>query len=232
MLKSQVEALHQKRRFTEAQAAKRKLTALAAELETRRLQRLKDEQWNEVLTAEESHQAEFEELRDYWDRQLLEWEEKDDAMLGEMEKKHEEQMRELQTFLEQSIPEEPRLNSDLLNLMRIEENLIKTHEYEEAKKVSKRMIAIRNEEREKWEVHRRRKIEAECSAMYKRQQIELQALETRLQSEYHDIIHNRTQTIERFLLKCQNVKKEQNLHHKMDLMRMTSTRRSERNSTS
>lgn len=227
-----MDVLHNKRRFAEAQAAKRELASLNRELDNRRIQQLKDAQWNEILTAEETHYSEFQELSAYWDQQLTAWQQRRELQTRELEDRHDRSVSELIGYLEQSIPLEPRLTSDILNLLRIEQNLIKTKEYEEAKKVGKRIKTLRNEEREKWEVHRRRKIESEYVSLVKRQQVESHALEVRLQSEYNDLVRSRTQQIERFLLKCQNVKHEQNTQHKMHLQRMISTRRSERHSTS
>lgn len=179
--------------------------------------------------AEEAHQLEFQEQRELWEQRLAEYEQRADDQIKDLEHKHRVQMRDLAESARTR--SRPRPTSELLNLMKIEENLVKKQDYLEAKKVAKRIDAIRQEEVQKGELTRRRKLEVEAATLLKKQQVEMDALKTRLQSGYNELSHERSLAIERLLQKYQNVKKELTVHHKLDLQRVSSPWKAERYSS-
>lgn len=214
-----MQSCERRRRFGEAEAAKRKLQSLYEELDSKRLEEVRSLQLQEVVQAEEAHQLEFQEQRELWEDRLSTYETQAEAQIADMELRHRQQLRELAAFVVEQLPPVPRPSSELLNLAKIEANLIKKQDYLEAKKVARRISTLREEDQTKWDLQRRRKLEAEEGALLRRQQVELDALKTRLQSGYNELTKERSQAIEQLLLKYQNVKKELSTHHKMDLNR-------------
>jgi len=214
-----VQSCERRRHFGEAEAAKRKLQSLYEEMDTKKLQQVRSQQLQDVVQAEEAHQLEFQEQRDLWEDRLRECEAQAEAQMSELELKHRQQMRELAAFVVERLPPAPRPSSELLNLAKIEASLIKKQDYLEAKKVARRISTLQEEEQAKWDLQRRRKLEAEEGALLRRQQVEQDALQIRLQSGYNQLSKERSQAIEQLLLKYQNMKKELSTHHKLDLHR-------------
>ena len=185
------------------------------------MEEIKSQQLQEVVQAEEAHQLEFQEQRSLWEERLRSYETQAEAQVFELEQKHRQQLRELTAFVVERLPATPRPSSELLNLAKIEARLIKTQDYLEAKKVARRMASLRAEEQNKWDLQRRRKLEAEEGALLRRQLVEMDALKTRLQSGYNELSQERSLAIEQLLLKYQNVKKELSTHHRIDLNRVS-----------
>lgn len=80
--------------------------------------------------------------------------------IQELEAKHNTDLEENRAILEQKIPQVYKQSSELLNLKKIQDGLVRQKEYAEAHKVQQKIFELEKEEQEKYQQVRQKKIVA------------------------------------------------------------------------
>lgn len=125
-----------------------------------------------------------------------------------MLEKHKREKIQLLERLEKQIPVVPKPSSELLNMLRIQEGLIKQKEYGEADKVQQRVNLLSRNENLSWDKERKRKIMQQEAHLDKKQEVELNAMKKRLGTVEDEMKVARIAELESLLQKYQNAKKE------------------------
>ena len=97
-----------------------------------------------------------------------------------MVEKHKREKIQLLERLEKQVSLNPKPSSEILNMIKIQEGLIKQQDYGEAHKVQQRINQLTRNENINWDKERKRKIMQQESHLDKKHDIELSALKKRL----------------------------------------------------
>ncbi len=74
---------------------------------------------------EETHLEEFNMFNEIWDNRMVQFNERAQQLEEEMIEKHKGELEEFLRSLDESLPEKPKDSSELLNMRKIEDNLVK-----------------------------------------------------------------------------------------------------------
>lgn len=151
---------------------------------------------------------EFQSFIDSWDKRIAEQRQFSEQELFAMIDRHERENIQLDEALSKQIPLKPKSTSEILNLIKIKEGLIKTREYAEAQNVQKEINKVSKIELENWENERKRKINNRKIQLEKKQKIEIEALRIRLKAAEDELTKNKAVELQRLLQKYQNIKKD------------------------
>ena len=128
--------------------------------------------------------------------------------IQEMEAKHNTDLEENRAILEQKIPQVYKQSSELLNLKKIQDGLVRQKEYAEAHKVQQKIFELEKEEQEKYQQVRQKKIVAAETLLIQKQQQQMNALRKKVEGGLAGDRTGREQQHEKMLQRYQNVKKE------------------------
>lgn len=95
-----------------------------------------------------------------WDQRLQQKEEEHNHAIQQLEERHNKELEENRGVLEQKIPMVFKASSELLNLKKIVDQLVRQKEYGEAHKVQQKIIQLERDEHEKYQQVRVKKIVA------------------------------------------------------------------------
>jgi hypothetical protein len=151
---------------------------------------------------------EYQEFISSWDKKIASHKSEADQQVFLTIEKHKREKIQLLEKLEKQIPLNPKPSSEILNMLKIQEGLIKQQEYGEAHKVQQRIQTLSRNENVLWDKERKRKIMQQESHLEKRQEIELNSLKKRMNSIEDEMKTIRIAELESLLQKYQNAKKE------------------------
>ena len=212
MLKGQREVLKRDGKFAMAQSIENEIEYSVEKSNEERINdvRLRQEQDRENL--ERDQLEEFEQFNDHWDKLIANHNELTKSKIEAMIEDHKSKRFERLNQLELKIPKEFKKSSELLNMIQIQNGLLKLKEFGEAHKIQKRIESLTAQESRDWEVERRKKINQELSHLDARNEQELNSLKKRLARIDDENKKKRCIDLEVLLQKFQNRKKElQNL---------------------
>lgn len=169
---------------------------------------LQSKQENERIELEDSHLLEYQEFVNSWDKTLNNHKKDSDQQIFLMIEKQKREKIQLLEKLEKQIPLNPKPSGELLNMIKIQEGLIKQQDYGEAHKVQQRINLLTRSENISWDKERKRKIMQQESHLDKKQEIELNALKKRLKTIEDEMNVTRVAELESLLQKYQNAKKD------------------------
>ena len=118
---------------------------------------MKSRQKSDLEILDESHTKEVSEFNELWDQKFAEY--KEACMQGEKDLK-ERQTEEYETEQEKlynSIPVIPKYSSEILNLQKIQDAVIKQKEYKEAHSLQVQLDGLLEGNQEKWQEERQAK---------------------------------------------------------------------------
>ena len=88
-----------------------------------------------MVQLEQEHSDKFQDFNETWDQKMAEFNEQAQMLEQQAMWRHEQEMRALLSKADASIPSRPKDSSDLLNLRRIEQHLIRQNQYVEAHRI-------------------------------------------------------------------------------------------------
>lgn len=141
-----------------------------------------------------------------------------------MIEKHKREKIQLLERLEKQIPLTPKPSAELLNMLKIQEGLLKIQDYGEAHKVQQRINLLTRSENVNWDKERKKKIMQQEVHLDKKQDIELSALKKRLSTIEGEMKVTRIAMLESLLQKYQNAKKELQNYQIQELNKFSSQR--------
>ena len=212
MLKGQREVLKRDGKFDMAQSIENEIEYSVKKSNEERINdvRLRQDQDRENL--ERDQLEEFEQFNDYWDKLIANHNELTKSKIDAMAEDHKSKRFERLNQLELKIPKEFKKSSELLNMIQIQNGLLKLKEFGEAHKIQKRIETLTAQESKDWETERRKKINQELNHLDTRNEQELNSLKKRMARIDDENKKKRCIELEVLLQKFQNRKKElQNL---------------------
>ena len=111
-------------------------------------------------------------------------------------------------MLEQKLPSTFKQSAELLNLRKIQKDLAKQKNYEDAHQVQQRAQMLEEKERNQFGVDCHKKILASEAHMMQKQQNEMNALKKKLEGRMNERLKLREVEHNKILQRYQNVKKE------------------------
>ncbi|KAL4460358.1 hypothetical protein ABPG74_000109 [Tetrahymena malaccensis] len=203
-------------KYVEAELAKNKVRELKEELARKKKDEIRIRHLNEKQDVEKAHLEEFNQFNQFWDQKMLEFEQEAMRIENELIERQNAEFGSVQEELEKAIPYKPKQSSEVLNLIKIEENLAKQKNYIEAHQVQLKRNQLEKTENQQWMNTRNEKIRKQLTLLKQRQQNELNALRQRINSGKEEQRKNRSIELERLLQKYQNVKKELEVQQQME----------------
>jgi hypothetical protein len=208
ILKDQCKAYERDGNFKKAHQLSKQIEEHLLKEEEKLCKDIQSKHENERIELEDSHLLEYQEFIASWDKRLSSHTKESDHQVFLMIEKQKREKIQLLERLDKQIPLTPKPSSELLNMIKIQEGLIKQKDYGEAHKVQERVIMITRTEKLNWDKERKRKIMQQEAHLDKKQEIELNALQKRLQTVEDEMKVVRTAELENLLQKYQNAKKE------------------------
>lgn len=144
-----------------------------------------------------AHIGQYQEFNRHWDFEISKAEEDDKEEIQELEAKHTKELEENRFKLEQQLPLDFKRSVELLNLRKIQVNLAKQKNYQEAHQVQQKANEMEEGERQGYLENRYRKILAAEAKLMQKQQNEMNALRKKLEARMNerlklrDIEHNK-----------------------------------------
>lgn len=195
-------------KFKKAQLLKKQIEEELLGEENKMYEELQSKQENERIELEDSHLLEYQEFMNSWEKRLNNHKKDSEQQKFLMIEKHKREKIQLLEKLEKQIPLNPKPSGELLNMIKIQEGLIKQQDYGEAHKVQQRINLLTRSENSTWDKERKRKIMQQESHLDKKQEVELNALKKRLKTLEDEMNVARIAELESLLQKYQNAKKD------------------------
>ena len=206
-------------KYVEAEMAKNRIAELKDSKKTKEIDELKIRQQNECLELEETHIVEFNKFNQNWDMRMNEFQQHGLSLIKQMEDKHLNELEDYGDKLEKEIPNIFKPSAELLNLRRIQVNLAKQKNYNEAHSVQVKSNQLEKKERKEFAHNRDNKKSAMEQQLIKRQENELLALKKKIEAGENEQKKHRALDLEKMFLRYQNVKKELENKHKLERQR-------------
>ena len=207
-MREQCRVYEREGKFKKAQFTKKQIEEELLREEARIYDDIQSKQENERIELEDSHLLEYQEFISNWEKRLNSHKKDADQQVYLMVEKQKREKIQLLEKLEKQIPLNPKPSGEILNMLKIQEGLIKVQDYGEAHKIQQRVSMLSRNENSAWDKERKRKIMQQESHLDKRQEIELNALKIRLNSIEDEMKVLRIAELESLLQKYQNAKKE------------------------
>jgi hypothetical protein len=122
--------------------------------------------------------------------------------------------------LEETIPLIPKHSSEILNLKRIQDTLVRNKEYKEAHAIQQKIIELEEEQKKTWGEERNAKIEQNMAALARKQENEIFSFRKRAKTGFEELKKERAVRLESLLKKYQNLRKEIKIAHKLEKNRV------------
>ena len=217
----QCRAYEREGKFKKAQLIKKHIEEELLKDEAKVYEEIQGKQENERIELEDSHLLEYQEFIGNWDKRLASHKKDSDQQVFMMVEKHKREKIQLLERLEKQVSLNPKPSSEILNMIKIQEGLIKQQDYGEAHKVQQRINQLTRNENINWDKERKRKIMQQESHLDKKHDIELSALKKRLNSIEDEMKVIRIAELENLLQKYQNAKKELQNYQIQELNKFT-----------
>lgn len=221
MLKNQREVLKRDGRFDLAQTIENEIESKVKQSSSEKISEVRQRQESDRQNLERDQLEEFDSFNDHWDRVLAEHSELAKQKVEAMTEEHKSKRVERLQQLEVKIPKEFKKSSELLNMIQIQNGLLKLKEFGEAHKIQKRIEALTAHETHNWEVERRKKINQELMHLDTRNEQELNSLKKKMATVEDEKKKKRCVEMEILLQKFQNKKKELQNWQTQELNRLT-----------
>ena len=220
-MREQCKAYEREEKFKKAELIKRQIKEELLKDEAKAYEDIQVKQDNERIELEDSHLLEYQEFISNWDKRLNSHKKDSDEQIFSMIEKQKREKIQLLERLDKQIPVNPKPSGEILNMLKIQEGLLKQQDYGEAHKVQQRITLLSRNESINWDKERKKKIMQQESHLDKKHEIELNALKIRLNSIEDELKVLRISELEHLLQKYQNAKKEIQNYHIQEINRFT-----------
>jgi len=110
----------------------------------------------------------------------------------------------------------PKHSSEVLNLKRIQDTVVRNKEYKEAHTIQQKILELEEEERKTWGEERNAKIEQNMAALAKRHENEVNSFRKRAKTGFDEMNKEKSARLESLLKKYQNLRNEVKIAHKLE----------------
>jgi len=188
--------------------AKNRIAELREQEFNRQMEELLFNHQQQREECEQAHIKQYQEFNQHWDSELQLAQEEDQNEIINLENRHTHELEENRKTLEEKLPTNFKFSAELLNLRRIQANLAKQKNYQEAHDVQTRAQELEDKEAEAYGLARHKKILANESKLMTKQQNEMNALKKKLEGRMNERLKLREVEHNKILQRYQNVKKE------------------------
>lgn len=188
--------LEKEHNFIEAGRLKEHINALGEEYKNAVLFNIKERQRQEKESLEQQYDEELKELTGNWDKRLEENEEEIKQMMTSVQEKQNEEIQKYEEELKQNMPLVGRMPPEVLNLEYQIEKMVKDQRYTEAAQLQKKLDKAKKEAEMKIQQKTEDKIKSLLENLIKKHETELQAVESRLNTERDVILTSREKEFE------------------------------------
>jgi hypothetical protein len=161
----------------------------------RQLVELEHKKANHIF--EDAQSSEFEDFNAYWDKRYETFNEEVKALENELVQRHKEDLVEFMSRIEDILPQRPKESSEILNLRKIEENLVKCQRFREAQQVVDKIKDKEIDVIEKFKTNKDELAEKHLQQFTKKQNLELDALRVKIQQKRNELDSQRVSELER-----------------------------------
>lgn len=210
-------------KFDLAQTVENEIESKVKQSSSEKINEVRSRQESDRQNLEREQLEDFESFNERWDKVLAEHSElakqKIEAMIEDHKSKRIEKLQQLDVKL----PKDFKKSSELLNMIQIQNGLLKLKEFGEAHKIQKRIEMLTAQESQAWENERRKKINQELQHLDARNEQELNSLKKKMATIEDEKKKKRCIELEILLQKFQNKKKELQNLQTQELNRLTGT---------
>lgn len=162
----------------------------------------------EKIELDDAYLLEYQELLSEWDKKLTSHSIKAKQQLLILKKRHRSEAHKSSKNSQKTFSLSPKPSSELLNMLKIQEGLIRQQAYEEADKLKKRITFLSKSQSKEWKTERKKKFKQCKKTLQTKHEVEKSALKTRLASARNELNQQRQMELESLLLKYQNARKD------------------------
>ena len=206
--------------FMEAEMAKNRIEELKMQEAQRQLEQLMLKQQQDRLQIEESHTNEYQLFQQEWDQRLSQKEQEHMQLIQQLDERHQKELEDNRNELDQRVPVNFKHSSELLNLKKIQDQLVRQQEYAEAHKVQAKIIELEKEEQIKYGQVREKKIVAAETLIIQKQQQQMNALRKKCENTLHEERNERDDQHNKMLQRYQNVNRELETQQNLERIRL------------
>ena len=157
---------------------------------------------------QQAHIKQYQEFNQHWDTVLQKAQEEDQMEISDLENRQTQQLGENRQNLEETLPLTFKFSAELLNLRKIQTNLAKQKDYQEAHQVQQQANEQEENERQQHMDSRLKKILAAESKLMQKQQTEMSGLTKKLEGKMNEYLKKREQEHNQILQCYENSKKQ------------------------
>ena len=202
--------------FLEADKVYQRILELKKQVQKRRHHTLSARQQQEVSDIEGGYQEEVKAHNGQWQEKLGLFKQSCKDAEDQLLQRQMVEFEALKQSLEESLPVIPKHSTELLNLKRIQDTLVRNKEYREAHYVQQQMIELEEKLKLTWGQDRDSKIQQNLTALSKRQENEISSFKQKILAGAEELKKMRAIEYENIVKKYQNLKKEMLLTHKLE----------------
>lgn len=141
-------------------------------------------------------------------------------IIDQLSEKQNRELEENRAQLEQKVTVVFKQSSELLNLKKIQDQLVKQQEYTEAHKVQAKIAELEKTEQEKYGQVRMKKIVAAETLLIQKQQQQMNALKKKCDQSLTQDRNQREQQHKQMLQRYQNVKTQLEIQHNLERVKL------------
>ena len=197
-----------------------RILKLRQEQKKKREETLTQKQTKELADIEKAYEEELKQFNEEWDDRMEKYKAKCQEDEDQLTQKQSTEKEETTKTLEENTPLIPKHSSETLNLMRIQETLVRNKEYKEAHAVQQKIAELEEEEKKTWGVERDAKIKQNLASLAKKQENEIFSFRKRAKTEFEEMKKQRAAKLESLIKKYQNLRKEIKIAHKLERNRL------------
>jgi len=134
--------------FPEAEMAQNRILELKEQEFNMQYQQLVFTHQQRQEDIQQAHIKQYQEFNQHWDNVLSKAQEEDQQEIEELEMRHTQQLQENRTQMEENLPLAFKFSAELLNMRKIQTNLAKQKDYQEAHQVQQRANEVEEKERQ------------------------------------------------------------------------------------
>ena len=151
------------------------------------------------------------------DKKYVEFEKKWSEMKDKMINDHKKEVEEKILWFNNHIPHIPKPTSEILNYQRILKGIVRQKNYEKANELHLLLTNITQNEKQKWDLVREKKLKFELDTLKGKHDTDLNNFDVRHRKNISDFKKNRNIESEKLLQKYKNKLKELEQNHKLEL---------------
>lgn len=186
---------------------------------------LKQRQNEDLSVLTETNTKDLDEFNALWDRKFSQFKEACTKGEEDMKTKHREELVTEGESLQQTIPVIPKHSSEILNLQKIQDTVIRQKNYKEAHRLQRRLDELSEGKHEKWVDERNERIARQLDLVRKRHESEIQNFRKKAVAGFNELKRQKAKELEALFKKYNNNKQDLANLQKLENAQIEASRR-------